>query len=259
MSSCSQSLCPVYGDDAGDDIEPEIVSYCDYNVDPDCECDCNIQSCSSWYQSCYDTVNDDQPPFPSGGQGCDLVYCDKLEISDEVMNIIELVGSVIGGLIGLCCMCGVVYFFYEARQSTDSARKKEKLREWKQNQGQFQAPLSHVPVQFTDSNFDTEQGHQFVAHNQVPASINYRVQVPMTGMPPGGQLLVSLPDGQQGYCQLPPNAQPGQFFDLPVQTLPPVAPQQMMAMAPVPMQQAEVMVSAPPMAEAVVYGSTVKK
>ena len=81
----------------------------------------------------------------------------------------------------------------------------------------------------------------------------------MTGMPPGGQLLVSLPDGQQGYCQLPPNAQPGQFFDLPVQTLPPVAPQQMMAMAPVPMQQAEVMVSAPPMAEAVIYGSTVKK
>ncbi|GMH80720.1 hypothetical protein TrLO_g12416 [Triparma laevis f. longispina] len=246
MVSCEQHLCTIV-DEYG-----TITSFCDLDED-DCNCDCSLTSCDISIESCYDTTNSDQPPFPSGGQGCDLAYCSDFDIniSDEAVEIIALVGSIIGGLIGLCCICGIGYWFYEMHDANEGQRKKEKLRAWQQTQGQFQAPVSHVPVNFTASNFDSNQGHQFVQHNQT-ANTSFQIQVPPTGAPPNGQLLVALPSGEQGYCQLPPNAQPGQMFNLPVQLLP-QAPQQQMVMQPQ-MQQAEVMMSAPPMAEAVVYG-----
>lgn len=88
-----------------------------------------MTSCDNSIESCYDTTNSDQPPFPSGGQGCDLAYCSDFDIniSDEAVEIITLVGSIIGGLIGLCCICGIGYWFYEMHGENNDEDNEDEL------------------------------------------------------------------------------------------------------------------------------------
>mmetsp|Transcript_13882 Transcript_13882/g.28411 ORF Transcript_13882/g.28411 Transcript_13882/m.28411 type:complete len:281 (-) Transcript_13882:134-976(-) len=216
--SCEQLLCPQY-----DPTDGTVTSYCELGVDSGCDCNCFFRSCDSSIQSCYDVTQStsfpSSPPFPGGGQGCDLLYCAPLdeETQESIARIMSYVGMGFGGLILLCCLCGGCYMYHEYQQSQESSRRKAELSRRMNanaNAGLHNAHVSNVPVNFTPENFDSRQGARYVSNAplSLPGTTVVRVTVP-SPYPPSGQVLVQLPSGSQAWVALPPGIAPGSQVD----------------------------------------------